>query len=241
MSLIGLDIGTTGCKAIVFSNDGAILGQAAREYGIDAPQPGWAEQDAEQVWALAWSALAEAVTAARSASRADAPVALAISCQGEAVIPVDAEGRALRPAILGMDTRTVRENEMLSDQFGADALFERTGMPVHTINTLPKLLWIQHHEPEIWRSAAKFLLYEDFFLPRLGGEAVISRCLASRTQMLDIDTGDWAHDLLEACHIEAERLAVLGPESGGVAGMLRPELAHDAGHRHRGGAGVRRP
>ncbi len=114
MSLIGLDIGTTGCKAIVFGVEGRILGEARREYGIDSPQPGWAEQDPEQVWRLAWDVLRQAVAEAGD----DPPVALAISCQGESVMPVDEHGVALRPAILGMDTRTVAENEWLIRQFG---------------------------------------------------------------------------------------------------------------------------
>lgn len=230
MSLIGLDIGTTGCKAIVFGRAGAILGQASREYGILSPQPGWAEQDAEEVWTLAWATLADAVGRAQAHGPvSDPPQALAISCQGEAVIPVDGDGRALRPAILGMDTRTVAENDYLRREFGAEALFERTGMPVHTINTLPKLLWIQRNEPELWQSAHQFLLYEDFFLRRLGGHAVISRCLASRTQMMDIQTGEWAHDLLAECGIEVERLAGLGPEQEVDAGHLLPALAQELG------------
>ncbi len=218
MSLIGLDIGTTGCKAIVFSDTGQILGQAAREYSILTPQPHWAEQEAEQVWALAWESLRSAISQATD----DPPLALALSCQGEAVIPVDAEGRALRPAVLGMDTRTTAENEWLAAQFGPAMLFERTGMPLHTVNTLPKLLWLKQQEPDLWRSAHQFLLYEDFFLRRLGGEAVISHCLASRTQMYDLAAGNWAGDILARCEIDPTRLARLG---SGVVGQLRPELA----------------
>jgi xylulokinase len=221
MSLIGLDIGTTGCKAIVFDETGQILGQAAREYGIGTPRPHWAEQDAEQVWQLAWESLRAAVAQAQD----NPPVALALSCQGEAVIPVDVSGRALRPAILGMDTRTTAENDWLADKFGAAELFNRTGMPLHTINTLPKLLWLQRHEPELWQSTHQFLLYEDFFLRRLGGEAVISHCMASRTQMYDLQAGAWAEDILAACQIEVNRLAKLSPLSGGAVGTLRPELA----------------
>jgi xylulokinase len=227
MSLIGLDIGTTGCKAIVFDAQGHILGQAAREYGVLMPHPQWAEQDAEQVWRLAWEALGEAVGA--KPVRQDPPVALALSVQGEAVIPVDAEGRALRPAILGMDTRTRGENEWLAERFGAEALFQRTGMPIHTINTLPKLLWLQRHEPELWASADQVLLYEDFILRRMGGQAAISHCLASRTQMYDLLAGDWARDILDACGIDPGRLAPLAPAAGGVVGILRPELARALG------------
>jgi xylulokinase len=229
MSLIGLDIGTTGCKAIVFRQDGAILGQGKREYRIDTPHPAWAEQDAELVWQLAWAALGEAVAAAAMTAPGDPPAALALSCQGEAVIPVDRQGRAIRPAILGMDTRTTGENRWLVETFGAEALFARTGMPVHTINTLPKLLWLQHNEPAIWESAHQFLLYEDFFLRRLGGTAVVSTCLASRTQMMDLATGAWATDILERCGIDPGRLALPAPVAGGIVGRMRPELARELG------------
>ncbi|HRW50684.1 MAG TPA: FGGY family carbohydrate kinase [Caldilinea sp.] len=225
MSLIGLDIGTTGCKAMVFAADGRVLGEARREYAIQTPQPSWAEQEAEQVWSLAWQCLRAVIAGVPS----EPPVALALSCQGEAVIPVDGEGRALRPAILGMDTRTTAENEWLADTFGAEALFQRTGMPIHTINTLPKLLWLQRHEPATWRAADQFLLYEDFFLRRLGGEAVISTCLASRTQMMNLATGDWDDEILTRCGIERARLARPAPVAGGVVGRLRPDLARDLG------------
>ncbi len=216
MALLGLDIGTTGCKAIVFDVDGNVRGQGAREYAVATPHPRWAEQDAEAVWQCAWNALAEAVAGAEGH-----PVrALALSVQGEAVIPVDAEGHALRPAILGMDTRTGAENTWISERFGAETLFARTGMPVATVNTLPKLLWLRRHEPEVWKRAHAFLLYEDFFLRRLGGAASISRCLASRTQMYDLRSDDWANDILDACAIERERLAPLAPPDGGVVGSM---------------------
>ena len=84
MSVIGLDIGTTGCKAIVFSDQWEVLGQASREYAILTPRTRWAEQDAELVWRLAMESLGEAI----SRNRAESPTALALSVQGEAVMPV---------------------------------------------------------------------------------------------------------------------------------------------------------
>lgn len=228
MSMIGLDIGTTGCKAIVFSTEGSILSHSTREYPILTPHSGWAEQDAEAVWQLAWDALSEAAVGASN----DPPRALALSVQGEAIIPVDGGGRPLRPAILGMDTRTGAEIRWLAERFGAETLFNRTGMPLHTINTLPKLLWLQRHEPDIWKTADQFLLYEDFFLRRLGGHAAISHCLASRTQMYDLSTGDWADDILVECSIDRERLAPLAREGEGVVGTLRRELNRGLELRH---------
>lgn len=225
MSVIGLDIGTTGCKAIVFGREWEILGRAAREYPVLSPGVGWAEQDAEQVWNLALEALAQAV----DQSRADPPRAMALSVQGEAVIPVDRAGRPLRHAILGMDTRSTAENTWLAETFDPQVLFRRTGMPMHTINTITKLLWLKRHQPEVWASAAQFLLYEDYFLRRLTGRAVISHCLASRTQMYDLRTGTWATDILDRCEIEPARLAPVSPGHEAAIGMLDRTVARQIG------------
>lgn len=225
MSTIGLDIGTTGCKAVIFSDDGQILSQASREYSVLTPQAGWAEQDPELVWQLTWDALSEAV----AKNRKDHPKALALSVQGEAIIPVDKKGMALRHAILGMDTRTDTENRWLADNIGEENLFNQTGMPVHTVNTLPKMLWLRNNSPDIWKKANQFLLYEDFFLFRLGGQARISHCLASRTQMYDLVAGDWSDDILVKCNIDRNKLASLAPKDGGVVGTLRKELASQLG------------
>jgi xylulokinase len=224
MRLIGLDIGTTGCKAVLFDETGAILASASREYGIDIPHPGWAEQDAEAVWRLAQDALRQVIAVAGPRDLA----ALGLSVQGEAVMPVDATGRALRPAMLGMDTRTEEQNAWLRQRFGARRLFERTGMPVHTINTLPKLLWLKQHEPELWARAGRFLLYEDFLIHKMTGQAVISRCLASRTQLYDIPNDRWSSEILGALELDPERLATVQP-SGVAVGTMRPELAESLG------------
>jgi len=224
MAVIGLDIGTTGCKAIVFGDDWGVLGRASREYPIISPLPGIAEQDAQLVWDLAIETLSEAVRAS-----AAAPRALALSVQGEAIIPVDGGGVPIRRAILGMDTRTGNETRRLAERFGEETLFARTGMPMHTMNPITKLLWLHEHEPAVWRDAAQFLLYEDYFLKRLGGSAHISHCLASRTQMYDLHTSGWADDMLAACDIDPRRLAQLAPVAGGPVGTLRRDVARRVG------------
>jgi xylulokinase len=226
MSLIGIDIGTTGCKVMIFDEEGQVLAREYREYAILTPRLHWAEQDAEHVWTCLKSCLFNAVSTVVSY---DPPQALAISAQGEAIIPVDGMGQALRPAILGMDTRTTRENQWLEERFGADDLFRLTGMPVHTVNTLPKLIWLKRNEPAVFHAAEQFLLYEDFILRRLTGHAKISRCLASRTQMYNISTDMWAEDILNECEIDCSRLAELAPEHITPVGVLRKELAAEFG------------
>ena len=229
MRLLGLDVGTTGCKAAVFEQDGALIASAHREYDVLLPRPTWAEQDAERVWRLAQDAMREVIAAVTMDWTCGEEIeALALSVQGEAVIPVDRDGHALRPAILGMDTRTAAQNEWLAARFGARTLFETTGMPIHTINTLPKLMWLREHEPDVWNRAEQFLLYEDFILRKMTGEAVVSRCLASRTQMFDLREDAWSGEVLETLGIENAQLARVAP-SGTPVGPMRADLAADLG------------
>jgi xylulokinase len=223
MSFIGLDIGTTGCKVICFNEQGKIISQTSREYTIETPRPGWAEQDGEKVWQLVWDALKETVNGARR----DPPKAMALSVQGEAVTAVDSDGKSLRPMMLGMDLRTTIENNWLIEHFGRENLFQRTGMPVHTINTLPKLMWIKKHDPQLFDKTEQFLLYEDFFIHHLTGEATISHCLASRTQMYALEKSDWAEEILIDCGLEKTRLAKLAPKEGGIVGLLRKKMAEE--------------
>lgn len=220
INLLGLDIGTTGCKAILFDSDGTLLSSASREYAVDFPCLQWAEQDLDNVWRLAQEAMAEAISRAGVSEVA----ALGLSVHGEAVTPVDVNGNALRATILGMDTRTDAQNQWLRERFGGEALFQLTGMPIHTINTLPKLLWIKEHEPEIWKNASQFLLVEDFLIRKMTGRAVVSQCLASRTQMFDLAKGEWSVEILDCLGLDASRLAEVQPSGTAVAEM-HPELA----------------
>ncbi len=223
-NLIGLDVGTTGCKAVIFDEDGELLASASREYPVSLPQPTWAEQDIEAVWGLAVESLAQAIATAGVREVA----AIGLSVHGEAVTPVDAAGRPLRPTILGMDTRTEAQNEWLRERFGARALFERTGMPIHTINTLPKLLWIRQHEPEVWEAADRFLLVEDFLIARMTGAAFTSACLASRSQLFDLEAGAWSAEILDEIGLTPDRLAEVAP-SGTQVGRLSRDLTERLG------------
>ncbi|MGA2503181.1 MAG: FGGY family carbohydrate kinase [Anaerolineales bacterium] len=227
MHLIGLDIGTTGCKAVLFDQNGTLLAKASQEYTVDFPHPNWAEQNIETVWTLAQVALREAIIQSGKIDIA----ALSLSVHGEAVTPVDENGHAIRASILGMDTRTDEQNIWLCQHLGAEHLFDITGMPVHTINTLPKLLWLKQYEPDMWKRATRFLLVEDFFIQKMTGQAVISQCLASRTQLYDLCRGDWSDEILVAIELDRSRLSVVKP-SGTAVMPMDPELATSLGLAH---------
>ncbi|MHB0876931.1 MAG: FGGY-family carbohydrate kinase, partial [Anaerolineae bacterium] len=203
MSLLGLDIGTTGCKAIVFREDGSILASAYREYPLMQPQPGWIELDAELVWSRVEESIREAVA---KAGPADPVCAVAPSVQGEAVCPVDASGRPLANSIVTFDNRTVAQAEQLGAAVGAEALYRLSGQPLHPMGTVNKIAWWRQNRPDIYRAASRFLCYGDFALARLGVEPVMDTSMAARTMAYDLRAGVWSQQVLSAFDIDVAKL-----------------------------------
>ena len=222
MHLIGLDVGTTGCKAIVFDVHGNPRGQAFREYGVICDAPAKAEQDAESVWQLAKQTVRESVARARVKDLR----ALSVSVQGDAVIPVDAQFRALHPAILGMDYRSAPQAKACAEQFGDFDLFQRTGMRAHPMNSLAKALLLRELAPETFSRAWKIVTYADFILGKLGAEAVIDHTMASRTMAFDLKTKAWSHDLMVKLNLEEARFSRPVP-SGTPVGTIRRAVAEE--------------
>lgn len=119
MLFIGLDVGTTGCKAAVYNETGKSLGKAYREFDVLHPQPGYSEQDPETVWACVLEVLAESVNAAkRNGAKAEEFAAICTSILGEEIMPVDKKFRPLRTSILGMDYRAEQETDDLCRALG---------------------------------------------------------------------------------------------------------------------------
>jgi xylulokinase len=230
-TLLGLDVGTTGCKAVVFTEDGEVEGAARREYGIDADAAGKAEQDAERVWALTREALAEAVAAAEARRHRPPDVAgVSLSVQGDAIIPVDGAGNPVHPALLGMDYRAAPQAAACEARFGGEALFRRTGMRPHALNSLCKAMWLREERPEAWARTRRITTYADFVLGRLGAPGFIDRTMASRTMAWDLARDAWADDLL--AEVGVPRTLLSEPVATGArVGTLDPALARAIGLR----------
>ncbi len=224
MSYLGLDIGTTGCKAAVFDREGRILALAYREYPLLSPQPGWAELDSAQVCEDCCSAIREAASAARH----DPIRGLGISCQGEAFTPVAADGRLMANGMVSSDARAVDMVAAFGGEFGAARLYERTGHTPHPMFTVFKLLWLKQQRPELYAQAAQFLCFEDLFHRRLGLEPAIAWPLAGRTMLFNINTHQWDPEILQAVGLEPERLARPVP-SGTVIGTIPRGVADELG------------
>jgi xylulokinase len=224
MNLLGIDVGTTGCKAVLFEPSGKLLGYGFQEYGIDCDEPEKAEQDAERVFQFVLGVVRKAVENSDKRS----VKALAISVQGDAIIPIDRRGRALHPAILGMDYRSADHAERCAHDIGAWELFLLTGMRPHPINSIVKLLWLKENKPSIYAKAWKIVTYEDFFLNKFIGEPIIDYSMASRTMAFDLKRRRWAVPLLEKLDINPDLLSKAEP-SGKPLGTLRKEFADTIG------------
>jgi len=225
MSLLGIDVGTTGAKAIVFGLDGAALGQGYREYPHIFPRPGWVEMDSDEVWSATQEAIAEAVS---RAGRRDQVKALAVSSQGEGITPLAPDGKALANTIVSFDSRTTPQSQWWERQFGKRKLFEITGLPLSPMYSINKIMWWRDNQPQLFARAWKFLCYEDFTAFRLGAEPTIDYSLAGRTMAFDLRAQRWSDEILAAAGVEPERLAAVAP-SGVLIGRVRDDVAQELG------------
>lgn len=222
MSFLGLDIGTSGCKACVFDTGGRLMAKASREYAVSHPQGGWAELDSRTVGDLCLEVIREA-----AGETPDDPVqALAISSQGEAFTCLDGGKNILSNAMVSSDNRASDLLPAWVEEFGAGRLYAKTGHTAHPIFTLFKLLWLRQNRPAIWRRARRFLCFEDYLHFRLGVEPAISWSLAGRTLLFNISEARWDEEILKAAGITVDQLAKPLPP-GAIVGCIPPSLAED--------------
>lgn len=200
MALLGIDIGTTALKATLYSTEGEELARASLEYGS-------AGAGAELRPDSLWSALAGVVARVRRDAPSARIAAAAISSHGESFVAVDRDGRAIGPFVLNTAPIAVDEAADFGRRFGKQAIFERTGLPVHNMYTLPKIAWLRKNRPDVFAAADRFLCVEDYILTRAGVGSYISTSLASRTMGLDLERCVWSEDLLAYAGIEARQLA----------------------------------
>ena len=224
MSLLGIDVGTTGCKAASFDLEGRCLGSAYREFAIRSPQPGWAELDPAEVWHLIQECIREAVRGTN-----DEPVtALSVSSLGEACVPLSRERRILGPSILNFDPRGSEYLEALRAAVPDPELYALNGNTHGNHYGLTKLMWLRDHRPELYAQADWFLLWSAFVSFMLGAEPHVDYSLACRTLCFDLNAGDWSDRMRTASGLDFAKLPKAVP-SGSVVGRVSDEAAADLG------------
>ena len=249
--LLGLDVGTTGIKAVVYRTDGIAVSSAALPTPTHIPQPGWAFFRPEELWqgviTVIQRALAELSDPAEIAS-------VAVAAVGESGVLIDASGKAISDSIAWYDNRTRPQAAWLAQHIGKDELFARSGLSLQPIFSLNKLLWHREHQPDIWRRSVRWLMLADYIAFLLSGEIATDFSLASRTLLLNLREKCWDTQTLAQTGIDPDLLAPLVP--GGTAlgrvtalaatatGLPRTAMVASGGHDHVCGAlaaGVSRP
>jgi xylulokinase len=225
MSLLGIDVGTTGCKAVVFSEEGHQLASAYEEYDVRRPELGWAQLDADDVWKKIKRILAQVASAA-----APDPIrALAVSSLGEAMVPVTVDRQVLGPSIIGgFDQRGEEYLARLKVDLGDERLYQINGNTLGNNYGLTKLMWIRDHQPELYDRAHKFLLWGSFVPFMLGADPIVDYSLANRTLLFDLAQGTWSPELLNVAGLDRAKLPDPLP-SGMAIGTVAPQVAEELG------------
>ncbi len=219
--LLGLDIGTTSVKAVVYRTDGIAAGASSLPTPTHVPRPGWAFYRPDELW--------ETVVAAIRGALADVPnpddiASVAVTSIGESGVLLDAAGAATTDSIAWFDSRTRPQATWLANRIGKDELFARSGLSLQPIFSLNKLLWHREHEPGAWARSVRWLMLADFIAYRLSGEGATDLSLASRTLMLDLRQKRWDEQTLAQAEIDPGLLAPLVP-GGTFLGHVTPSAA----------------
>ncbi|BBU58803.1 xylulokinase [Mameliella alba] len=216
---LGLDMGTSGLRALLVDGNGAPVGSAVRAYAPKHPHPGWSEQDPADWVAAVDGALGELAAAHPQAMSAVRGMGVSGHMHGATLL--DADGAVLRPCILWNDTRSAAEAAELD---GAAAVRDLSGNIVFPGFTAPKLLWVARNEPDVFARTATVLLPAAYMNFHLTGERFADMSDSAGTAWLDVDARDWSARLLEVSGMRPDQMPRLveGCETGGT---LRPDLA----------------
>lgn len=224
--LLGIDVGTTGTKTIVFDEEGALLAQAYEGYPLSTPQVGYSEQDPEDLWHAVCSTVRAVCKEPKIAASV---VAVSISVQGGTLVPVDKDGTAVCPAIVWNDARCTEQCTAFEHEVGEPSvMYQKTGWKL--IPALPALeiRWIKDNRPEVFQRTAKFLTVPDFISLKMTGTAACDLSGAGINQLCDIRRGCYDEQLLRFAGITEDQLPKL-VRSGEIIGHLTEKAAAELG------------
>ncbi|MDQ3652031.1 MAG: xylulokinase [Acidobacteriota bacterium] len=227
MLFLGIDVGTGGTRAVVVDESGRVVAAAIDEHApFASPQTGWAEQDARD-W---WRATAGAVRAvlAHDGVGAEEIACVGLTGQMHGSVLLDKKGEVLRPSLIWCDQRTEAQCRALTEKIGAARLIELVSNPALTGFTLPKMLWVREHEPQVWARVAKVLLPKDYVRFRLTGDYASDVADASGTLLFDVSGRRWSAEMLDESEIDQTLLPPVY-ESPEITGSISPEGAAATG------------
>jgi len=224
--LLGLDLGTSGIKALVMDENAENIFTSTVEYPLQTPKVNWAEQEPSD-W---WNGTVEAIKQVLSKSSVDPANIKGIGLSGQmhGLVALDKEHKVLRPAILWCDQRTEKQCQYITEKIGAERLIDLASNPALTGFTAGKLIWVRDNEPEIYEKIYKILLPKDYIRFRLTGEFATEVSDASGTLFLDVKNRKWSDELLGELDIDKDILPECF-ESSVVSGKVNAEASKETG------------
>jgi xylulokinase len=224
--LLGIDVGTTGAKALLIDSEGAVKGSTTTEYPMATPQPLWAEQEPADWWAAAVTSIQRVLKG--SGVSPENVAAVGLTGQMHGLVLLDSQGDVLRPCIMWNDQRTGEQCAEITQEVGEENLLQLTGNPVLPGFTAPKILWVRQHEPGIYEQVAKILLPKDYVRYRLTGEFFGEVSDASGTSLFNVGQRRWSDEMLEALDIPLQWLPEV-TESPEVSARVNAWAARESG------------
>jgi xylulokinase len=221
MKYIGLDVGTSGCKAAVVDGDGTVFAKASREYTFEMPN-GHIELNPNTVWNAVYAVLCELGPHARDA------VALAGSSIGEAFVILDDDDRPLSNGIVYLDNRSAETLPAIAEKIDIRKLYNITGMYLHQMFSLSRFVWQQKYTPDVIKKAEKFCTFGDYITYKLTGQRAVDASSASRTMMFDSKKREWSDHIMDLFDIPKNKFSPV-MKTGAIIGSILPDLAEKTG------------
>ncbi len=224
--LLGIDLGTSGTKTVLYNEDGMAIASNTVEYELIQPCNGWAEQHPEDWWGAAVRTIQAMLT--KSGIHPADIAGIGISGQMHGLVMLDAQGQVLRPAILWCDGRTARQCAQITERVGRERLIEITANPALTGFTAGKILWVRENEPELYQKCKQMLLPKDYLRYKLTGVYATEVSDASGTNLLDVSKRCWSNEVLQKLEIDPALLPRMY-ESPEVTGQVTAQAAAETG------------
>jgi len=215
--LIGVDLGTSACKTVIFTLEGKKVSEALKEYPVYHPQPRWAEQKPLEWWNAAVETIRESLKKAEIDG--DEIAGLAVTSQREAVVPIGRKGKELYNSIIWLDNRTGPQAEKIRGLISEERVLSVTGVGIDPIFSASKILWLKENVSKVFKDTECFLCAKDYIIYKLTGELVTDYSMASRTMLFDIKKRVWSEEICADIGIPVEKLPP-AKESSTVVGEV---------------------
>ncbi|WP_211344426.1 gluconokinase [Paenibacillus lentus] len=215
--MIGIDIGTTSTKAVLFEENGKIIASANEGYPLYTPTTDVAEQDPEEIFEAVISTVKQVMR--KSGADPECVILVSFSAAMHSVIPVDQDGKPIMRCLTWADNRSVEWANRLKNELNGHDIYLRTGTPIHPMSPLTKLMWLRHDIPENFSKAHKFISIKEFVFHKLFQQYIVDYSIASATGLFNLQQLDWDSEALTLTGITPDQLSELVPTTHTIQGL----------------------